>query len=146
MAVIRRQRTTDWDKTIEPVKIVEPERRAEVVEESEEDDEGGDRSSRAASGRVDYQAVCERFTSGVTNRKTAIRAMCVTCMGGMVYEVAKCTSTKCPLFEYRMGENPNDARTIAAKQKREAQAAAKATPKAASKPPAASRAVRRTRG
>jgi hypothetical protein len=145
MAVIRRQRTTDWDKTpAEPVRIVEPERRAAV--EDEDDEEGGDRSSRAASGRVDYQAVCERFTAGVTNRKTAIRAMCVTCMGGMVYEVAKCTSNTCPLFEYRMGENPNDARTIAAKLKREAEAAAKATPKAASKPPAAGRTTRRTRG
>lgn len=137
MAVLRRRRQSDWgDAPAEPIKIIEP----ETTEPAEPEDamEGAERSARAASSRTDYEAVCERFKGAVTNRKSAIRAMCVTCMGGAVYEVARCTSSTCPLFPYRMGEDPNDARTIKAKEKREAQAAALA---AKPKP-----AARRSRG
>jgi len=118
MSVIRRRRQTDWREVpAEPVRIVEPETQA--ADESDQDLEGAERSGRAASSRVDYDAVCDKFRASATNRRSAIRAMCVICMGGMVYEVAKCTSTRCPLYAFRMGENPNDARTIAAKKKKE---------------------------
>jgi hypothetical protein len=130
--------------------VVRRVRPAPVVEEPEkipvktvDDDEQG---STAGSGRTDYDAVCDRFRKSATNRKSAIRAMCVICMGGMVYEVAKCTSTSCPLYQFRMGENPNDARTIAAKAKKEAEAAAQELAKAAAKAKPAARTVRRTRG
>lgn len=80
-----------------------------------------------AASRVDYDAIRSRYRSKITNRKSAIRAFCVECMGGMVYEVAKCLSKDCALFPYRMGEDPNDARTIAAKKKREEAVSAPST-------------------
>ena len=40
----------------------------------------------------------ERLTRG-----QAIKAKCVDCCGGLVYEVKKCTVTHCPLWIYRMG-------------------------------------------
>lgn len=36
----------------------------------------------------------------------AIRAKCIDCCGGQMYEVSKCEATECPLFEYRMGHRP----------------------------------------
>ena len=37
-------------------------------------------------------------------RAKAIKAKCVDCCGGQVYEVKKCTITTCPLWIYRMGK------------------------------------------
>lgn len=37
----------------------------------------------------------------------AIRAKCIDCMGGSVYEVALCPSKDCPLWAFRFGKNPN---------------------------------------
>lgn len=149
---ITRTRPVQQEAVAEPVKIIEP---APVAELDEPDDvaaPNGGRSARAASGRTDYEAVITRFKEGATNRKGAIRAHCVECMGGAVYEVARCTSTTCSLHPFRMGENPNDARTVAAKAKKEAEAAQQAAAKPARKPaakpqPAAttSTLVRRTR-
>lgn len=119
MAVMRRQRP-GAAVAAEPVKIPVKE-----IESSANDDDEGDetgRSGRAASARTDYDGICDKYRASATNRKSAIRAMCVICMGGMIQEVAKCTSTSCPLHAFRMGENPNDARTIAAKAKKEAEA------------------------
>lgn len=36
----------------------------------------------------------------------AIRAKCLDCMCGSVYEVSKCPSDDCSLFPYRFGHNP----------------------------------------
>lgn len=36
----------------------------------------------------------------------AIRAKCLDCCCGQVYEINKCTATQCPLYEYRTGHNP----------------------------------------
>ena len=36
----------------------------------------------------------------------AIRAKCIDCCAGQMYEVSKCTIKKCPLWEYRMGRRP----------------------------------------
>lgn len=37
----------------------------------------------------------------------AIRAKCLDCSGGECKEVKDCLATDCPLFPYRMGQNPN---------------------------------------
>lgn len=37
----------------------------------------------------------------------AIRAKCIDCCCGQVYEVKLCTAKDCPLFAFRMGKNPN---------------------------------------
>jgi hypothetical protein len=37
----------------------------------------------------------------------SIRSKCLDCMCGQPKEVRKCTSTDCPLFEYRFGKNPS---------------------------------------
>lgn len=49
----------------------------------------------------------ERALARVRNPLTAIRAFCVTCMGGYAHLIPECTAPKCPLFAYRMGRNPN---------------------------------------
>ena len=36
----------------------------------------------------------------------AIRAKCIDCSGGSVYEPANCTVERCPLYIYREGHNP----------------------------------------
>lgn len=129
----------------EPVKIIEPEVQDTPQEPDDDSLDGVERSARAASCRTDYDAIIVKFREKATNRKNAIRAMCVECMGGMVYEVAKCTSTRCPLWAFRMGENPNDARTIAAKAKKEAEAKPPAVAKPAATGRTVSRPIRRTR-
>lgn len=99
--------------------------------------------SEAGSSRTDYDGICNKYRASATNRRSAIRAMCVICMGGMIQEVAKCTSQQCPLFMFRMGDNPNDARTIAANAKKAAAAAELAAAAAAAKPTTARRPARR---
>ena len=37
----------------------------------------------------------------------AIRAYCVSCSGDNVAEVRKCVIPDCPLYDFRMGTNPN---------------------------------------
>lgn len=37
----------------------------------------------------------------------AIRAKCIDCSGGSVYEPAHCTVTHCPLYPYRDGHDPD---------------------------------------
>jgi len=36
----------------------------------------------------------------------AIRAKCIDCCCGSVYEPARCTALKCPLHPYRKGKRP----------------------------------------
>jgi len=36
----------------------------------------------------------------------AIRAKCIDCCGGHIYEPRHCTAEKCPLHPYRMGHKP----------------------------------------
>ena len=36
----------------------------------------------------------------------SIRAFCVECIGGVAY-VEECTATRCQLYPFRMGRNPN---------------------------------------
>lgn len=146
-SVVRRVRPAPAAVQAEPVKIIEPEVQDTPPEPDDESLDSVERSARAASCRTDYEGIIVKFREKATNRKNAIRAMCVECMGGMVYEVAKCTSKTCPLWQFRMGENPNDARTIAAKAKKEAEAkpaAVKGKPAVAGQ--TTSRPVRRTRG
>lgn len=43
-------------------------------------------------------------------RKTpvkAIRAKCLDCSNGSQKEVRECPDEECPLYDYRMGKNPN---------------------------------------
>lgn len=39
------------------------------------------------------------------NPLTAIRAFCISCMGGHSHSVGICASKKCPLWPCRMGKN-----------------------------------------
>lgn len=36
----------------------------------------------------------------------AIRAKCIECFGGEVYQVKGCLDKNCPLYPYRFGKNP----------------------------------------
>lgn len=58
------------------------------------------------SGRVDYDGIIAKYKEKATTPKNAIRSHCVECMGGMIAEIARCTSTGCSLYPFRMGKNP----------------------------------------
>lgn len=48
----------------------------------------------------------------------AIRAKCIDCMCGDKAEVKLCVSTGCPLYDFRLGKNPNIKRKeLTAEQK-----------------------------
>lgn len=105
MAVLRRSRT----------------RRAgeeQATESAQELASEGGEEIKVKLLRTDPDAIIARYKEKVVNRKSAIRAHCVECMGGSVGEIARCTSYDCALWHYRMGDNPNDQRTIRAREKR----------------------------
>ncbi len=64
------------------------------------------RRDPSSSTRVDYDAVILRYKERANTPKKAIRAMCIECMGGLIAEVDRCTSTGCALHPFRKGENP----------------------------------------
>lgn len=105
--VIRRvHRPVAVQKPVEPV--VEPEElEPEDPEEVEEPEEPEGEEKLTGP---DYQAIIEKYKARVRSPKTAIRAKCVECMGGVVSDVAKCTCTGCPLFAFRKGKNPFHSR------------------------------------
>lgn len=42
----------------------------------------------------------------------AIRAKCLDCVCGQLYEINKCKLTKCPLWRYRTGHRPKSDNDI----------------------------------
>ena len=113
MAVIRRSRGRKTTEAQESPKATEPLQsiayKAELAAEE---------PRAKTTGRTDPDTLILKYKEKIVNRKTAIRSHCVECMGGSPGEVARCTSDDCSLWAYRMGESPNDRRTIAAKLKR----------------------------
>ena len=72
--------------------------------------------------KVDYKGIIEKYNGKITNRKTAIRAFCVTCCNGQLSEVRLCTVTKCPLHPFRLGDDPHNLKrqkSLAAQQAEE---------------------------
>jgi hypothetical protein len=51
-------------------------------------------------------ALTAKYRAKIRNRATAIRAMCVMCMGGDTAGVRQCPSITCPLHPFRMGKDP----------------------------------------
>lgn len=49
--------------------------------------------------------VVERYNERIKSPITAIRAFCISCMGGYVKEVKNCTAPACPLYPLRLGVN-----------------------------------------
>ena len=47
----------------------------------------------------------------------AIRAKCLDCCCGQANEVRLCEITSCPLYEFRMGHNPNIKRQYTEEQR-----------------------------
>jgi hypothetical protein len=54
--------------------------------------------------------IVKEYCDKVRNPLTAIRAFCVSCMGGYVQEIKGCSAPKCPLYPFRMGKNPYHTR------------------------------------
>lgn len=80
-------------------------RRARPKKEQEQNDEPSSPPT-FDDGRPDETAhVTERYQERVKSPITAIRAFCVSCMGGYVQEVKKCTADGCPLYPLRLGVN-----------------------------------------
>lgn len=81
-------------------------------QENEPEEEGGD-ENEVRDGETENQAVdrvIANYKDKIRSPSTAIRAFCVTCMGGYVRMVAKCTAPQCPLYQFRFGTNPMHGR------------------------------------
>ena len=50
----------------------------------------------------------------------AIRAKCLDCCGGQYTEVKQCPCTNCPLYDFRLGKNPNRKPRNLTEEQREA--------------------------
>ena len=55
----------------------------------------------------------ERFMTMKTAILADIRRFCVECSGGSRAEVSNCPMQTCPMFKYRMGKDPDPARSKA---------------------------------
>lgn len=87
------------------------ERRKIRIREEEPQDEQDENEVR--EGETEKEAVdrvIQGYKDKIRSPSTAIRAFCVTCMGGYVRMVAKCTAPECPLFPFRFGTNPMHGR------------------------------------
>lgn len=58
-------------------------------------------------------------TKVMTPMKT-IRAKCLDCCGGQYSEVKMCPCTNCPLYDFRLGKNPNRKPRNLTEEQREA--------------------------
>ena len=52
----------------------------------------------------------------------AIRLHCLECLGNSSQEVERCSRSKCPLWRYRLGKNPNITLSADVKERRAKQA------------------------
>lgn len=50
----------------------------------------------------------------------AIQVFCIECCGGNKQYVKECTSTRCALYDYRLGQNPNRKTREYTKEEKEA--------------------------
>lgn len=73
------------------------------------------------SEEEDKERMVEEYRSRIHNPMSAIRAFCVSCMGGYLAEIKRCDQGKeqakargdvryCPLHEFRLGNNPYHTR------------------------------------
>ena len=67
-----------------------------------------DKAAVAGAGRPVYPI--EKRLTGASRLK-AIRRKCIDCSGGTDGAVRACTVSACPLFQYRLGRNPNIVRS-----------------------------------
>ena len=56
----------------------------------------------------------------ITSPIKAIRAKCLDCCCGQRDEVKLCPANDCPLWQFRMGKNPNRSRNMTDEQKQAA--------------------------
>lgn len=54
----------------------------------------------------DQDAIVRKYTERAKSPLTAIRAMCVQCMGGYIAEIRRCVDSDCALHAFRDGKNP----------------------------------------
>lgn len=59
-----------------------------------------------ANGAALKDGVEDEYRKKIKNRATAIRAKCVSCMSGQPGLVRECANVGCPLYMFRMGDNP----------------------------------------
>lgn len=53
----------------------------------------------------------------ITSPIKAIKAKCLDCCCGDKSEVRACPATNCPLWDFRLGKNPNRKRTLTDEQR-----------------------------
>ena len=84
-----------------------------IADDQQQHSTDAEQEEKARDGETDMQAidrVIQGYTDKIRSPSTAIRAFCVTCMGGYVRMVGTCTATKCPLHPFRFGTNPMHGR------------------------------------
>jgi hypothetical protein len=87
--------------------------RNQPAEETENVDTEDGIDTSTQEGETEREAVdriLQTYKDKIRSPSTAIRAFCVTCMGGQVRMVAKCTAPTCPLYPFRFGTNPMHGR------------------------------------
>lgn len=71
--------------------------------------------------KTDYHGIMRKYNEKINNRKSAIRAFCVTCSNGSLAEVRWCTVKKCALWPFRLGADPFNLKSIKADAARRGQ-------------------------
>ena len=56
----------------------------------------------------------------ITSPLKAIKAKCLDCCCGDRSEVKECPSKDCPLWQFRLGKNPNRAKSMSEEQRKAA--------------------------
>lgn len=55
----------------------------------------------------------------ITSPQKAIKAFCKSCSGDSIHEVKRCPSLDCPLYAFRLGENPYRTKKTLTEEQRE---------------------------
>lgn len=72
-------------------------------------------STTALKEAIKEMKQCEKLTP-----LAAIKLKCLDCANYEKSEVKNCTIEDCPLYDFRLGKNPNRKRTMTEEQKKEA--------------------------
>jgi hypothetical protein len=72
----------------------------------EAEDEAADEPREGESETESCTRIIDKYHARATTPLKAIRAFCISCMGGQVREVGRCTAPTCVLYGYRMGSKP----------------------------------------
>lgn len=68
---------------------------------SEEQRRDEKRAKRAATAPPKYRAILTKYFTGKASPRTAIKGMCLECVGFDRLAITECTAYACPIWMYR---------------------------------------------